>query len=71
VLGNGDVRISYVAAGEPARSPQRVGDECVYVESGSRPSRRCSVRCRPPGDYVILPAPPPLGAQGDERCAQT
>ncbi|ODU05371.1 MAG: homogentisate 1,2-dioxygenase [Pseudonocardia sp. SCN 72-86] len=36
VLGNADVRISYVVAGQP--SPlyrDAVGDECVYVESGS------------------------------------
>ena len=36
MLGNGDVRISYVVAG--ATSPyyrNAIGDECVYVEAGS------------------------------------
>ncbi|MGD9527855.1 homogentisate 1,2-dioxygenase [Pseudonocardia sp.] len=57
VLGNADVRISYVVAGE--ESPlyrNATGDECVYVEEGSAtvetvfgtlPARQ--------GDYVILP----------------
>ncbi|MEU0268866.1 homogentisate 1,2-dioxygenase domain-containing protein [Nocardioides sp. NPDC006303] len=57
VLGNGDVRISYVVAG--AVSPyyrNAIGDECVYVESGSGivetvfgalPYRT--------GDYVVIP----------------
>nr|BFF25200.1 homogentisate 1,2-dioxygenase [Glycomyces mayteni] len=57
VLGNADVRISYAVAG--AASPlyrNAVGDECVYVESGSAtvetvfgalPARR--------GDYVVIP----------------
>ncbi|TNC29678.1 homogentisate 1,2-dioxygenase [Amycolatopsis alkalitolerans] len=57
VLGNGDVRISYVAAGEAsALYRNAVGDECVYVEEGegvvetvfgALPFRQ--------GDYVILP----------------
>jgi homogentisate 1,2-dioxygenase len=57
VLGNGDVRISYVVAGEASPLYRNaVGDECVYVESGSAtvetvfgllPARQ--------GDYVILP----------------
>ena len=35
VLGNGDVRISYVAAGEASPLYRNaLGDECVYVESG-------------------------------------
>src|SRR5512139_3113058 len=35
VLGNADVRISYVAAGEAsALYRNAIGDECVYVESG-------------------------------------
>src|SRR5919112_908001 len=38
VLGNGDVRISYVAAGEASPLYRNaVGDECVYVESGRGP----------------------------------
>jgi homogentisate 1,2-dioxygenase len=57
VLGNDDVRISYVVAA--AASPlyrNAIGDECVYVESGSAtvetvfgplPARA--------GDYVLLP----------------
>ena len=57
VLGNGDVRISYVAAGEASPLYRNaIGDECVYVESGAAtvetvfgalPARQ--------GDYVILP----------------
>jgi homogentisate 1,2-dioxygenase len=57
VLGNGDVRISYVVAGEPSPLYRNaVGDECVYVESGAAtvetvfgalPARQ--------GDYVVLP----------------
>ena len=36
VLGNGDVRISYVAAGETSPLYRNaIGDECVYVESGA------------------------------------
>jgi homogentisate 1,2-dioxygenase len=57
VLGNGDVRISYVVAG--AVSPlyrNGLGDECVYVESGSGAVETMfgslSVR---QGDYVVLP----------------
>jgi homogentisate 1,2-dioxygenase len=57
VLGNDDVRISYVAAG--ATSPlyrNALGDECVFVESGEAlvetvfgalPARQ--------GDYVVIP----------------
>ncbi|KAA9165626.1 homogentisate 1,2-dioxygenase [Amycolatopsis acidicola] len=57
VLGNGDVRISYVAAGEASPLYRNsIGDECVYVESGegtvetvfgALPFRQ--------GDYVLLP----------------
>jgi homogentisate 1,2-dioxygenase len=57
VLGNADVRISYVAAGEAsALYRNAVGDECVYVEAGegtvetvfgALPFRQ--------GDYVMLP----------------
>src|SRR5919107_257751 len=36
VLGNGDVRISYVVAGEASPLYRNaVGDECVYLEAGS------------------------------------
>src|SRR5262245_33149339 len=57
VLGNADVRISYVVAGEPSPLYRNaLGDECVYVESGEAtvetvfgalPARQ--------GDYVLLP----------------
>ncbi|NKQ54632.1 homogentisate 1,2-dioxygenase [Amycolatopsis sp. K13G38] len=57
VLGNGDVRISYVAAGEASPLYRNaIGDECVYIESGegtvetvfgALPFRQ--------GDYVLLP----------------
>jgi homogentisate 1,2-dioxygenase len=57
VLGNDDVRISYVVARE--RSPlyrNAVGDECVYVEAGTATVQTVfgplSVR---EGDYVLLP----------------
>ncbi len=57
VLGNADVRISYVVAG--AASPlyrDAVGDECVYVESGQATVETVfgalSARA---GDYVVLP----------------
>ena len=57
VLGNGDVRISYVVAGESSGLYRNaIGDECVYVEDGRGvvetvfgvvPFRR--------GDYVVVP----------------
>jgi homogentisate 1,2-dioxygenase len=57
ILGNGDVRISYVVAG--AVSPlyrNAIGDECVYVESGTGIVETVfgalSYRT---GDYVLLP----------------
>jgi homogentisate 1,2-dioxygenase len=57
VLGNGDVRISYVVAG--VASPlyrNAVGDECVYVESGTA---LVETQFGPlevgQGDYVVLP----------------
>jgi homogentisate 1,2-dioxygenase len=57
VLGNGDVRISYAVAG--TASPlyrNAVGDECVYVESGSA---TCETQFGPievgTGDYLVLP----------------
>ena len=44
VLGNNDVRIAYVVTGtEPSPYYRNaIGDECVYVESGSGTSRRSS-----------------------------
>jgi homogentisate 1,2-dioxygenase len=57
LLGNADVRLSYVAAG--ASSPlyrNAVGDECVYVESGSATVETTfgPIPART-GDYVLLP----------------
>ena len=57
VLGNDDVRISYVVAG--ATSPlyrNAVGDECVYVESGAATVDTVfGTLTVGAGDYVILP----------------
>ncbi len=57
VLGNGDVRISYAVAG--TASPlyrNAVGDECVYVESGSAlVETQFGPLTVGQGDYVILP----------------
>ena len=57
VLGNGDVRISYVVA--DAVSPyyrNAVGDECVYVESGSGTVETVfGVLSYRSGDYVLVP----------------
>src|SRR6476620_5412212 len=57
VLGNGDVRISYVVAS--ATSPyyrNAVGDECVYVETGSGTVETSfGVLSYRTGDYVIVP----------------
>ena len=57
VLGNGDVRISYVVAG--AMSPlyrNGIGDECCYVERGSaRVETVFGAFEVGQGDYVILP----------------
>jgi homogentisate 1,2-dioxygenase len=59
VLGNGDVRISYVVAarGTPSSYYRNgIGDECVYVESGSGTVETVfgtlSYRS---GDYVLVP----------------
>jgi homogentisate 1,2-dioxygenase len=57
VLGNADVRLSYVVAGETSPLYRNaVGDECVYIESGAATVETVfgnleAVR----GDYVILP----------------
>jgi homogentisate 1,2-dioxygenase len=57
LLANGDVRMSYVAAdhaGELYRNS--VGDECVYVESGTaRLESTYGVLEAGPGDYVVIP----------------
>ncbi|WP_435769099.1 homogentisate 1,2-dioxygenase [Nocardioides sp. SYSU DS0651] len=57
VLGNADVRISYVVCGEPSPLYRNaIGDECVYVESGTATVETVfgdlSVG---QGDYVVLP----------------
>ena len=57
VLGNGDVRISYVAAGEASPLYRNaLGDECVYVEAGEARVETVfgglPVRA---GHYVLLP----------------
>jgi homogentisate 1,2-dioxygenase len=57
VLGNADVRISYVVAGESSPLYRNaLGDECVYVESGSATVETVfGVLDVRQGDYVILP----------------
>src|SRR6478672_8272961 len=58
VLGNNDVRIAYVVTGTDASPIYRnaIGDECVYVESGSGTVETVfgTVAYRA-GDYVIVP----------------
>ena len=57
VLGNADVRISYVAAGAPSELYRNgLGDECVYVESGSAVVETVFGALEAgQGDYVIIP----------------
>jgi len=57
VLGNGDVRISYVVAGEESPLYRNgIGDECIYVEAGAaRVETVFGALEVGPGDYVILP----------------
>ena len=57
VLGNADVRISYVVAGETSPLYRNaVGDECVHVESGSATVETVfGTLAARPGDYVLLP----------------
>ncbi|HET7195222.1 MAG TPA: homogentisate 1,2-dioxygenase domain-containing protein [Nocardioides sp.] len=58
VLGNNDVRISYVVAGAGASPYYRnaIGDECVYVESGSGVVETVfGVLSYRTGDYVVVP----------------
>jgi homogentisate 1,2-dioxygenase len=57
VLGNADVRISYVLADEPSPLYRNaIGDECVYVESGAGTVETVfGVLGVRQGDYVILP----------------
>ncbi|WP_335987657.1 homogentisate 1,2-dioxygenase [Glycomyces sp. MUSA5-2] len=57
VLGNADVRISYVVAGEVSPLYRNaVGDECVYVESGAAAVETVfGVLSARRGDYVVIP----------------
>ncbi len=57
VLGNDDVRISYVVAREPSPLYRNaVGDECVYIESGAAVVETVfGALTAGTGDYVLLP----------------
>jgi len=57
VLGNGDVRISYVVARHASPLYRNaIGDECVYVESGSaRVETVFGDLDAHQGDYILLP----------------
>ena len=58
VLGNNDVRIGYVVTGTEASPLYRnaIGDECVYVESGSGTVETVfGVVPYRTGDYVVIP----------------
>src|SRR4051812_22787728 len=58
VLGNGDVRISYVVVADAVSPYYRnaVGDECVYVEAGTGTVETVfGVLAYRTGDYVIVP----------------
>jgi len=57
VLGNADVRIAYVVAGEASPLYRNAtGDECVYVESGTATVETVfGVLHAVQGDYVLLP----------------
>ncbi|CAM3555425.1 homogentisate 1,2-dioxygenase [Stackebrandtia soli] len=58
VLGNADVRLSYVVATEPSPLYRNAsGDELVYVEAGTaRVETVFGALDVGPGDYVLLPA---------------
>jgi homogentisate 1,2-dioxygenase len=57
VLGNGDVRISYVVAGETSPYYRNaIGDECVYVQQGEGVVETVlGVLPFRTGDYVLIP----------------
>lgn len=57
VLGNGDVRIGYAVCGRPSPYYRNgIGDECVYVESGTAVVETVFGSLEVgDGDYVILP----------------
>jgi homogentisate 1,2-dioxygenase len=58
ILGNGDVRLSYVAANTPSPLYRNVvGDECAYVESGrGRLETVFGAMDVRPGDLVVIPS---------------
>ncbi len=57
VLGNADVRISYVVAANPSPLYRNAtGDECVFIEAGSGTLETVFGHLNfGPGDYLILP----------------
>ncbi|NMD56685.1 MULTISPECIES: homogentisate 1,2-dioxygenase [Tsukamurella] len=57
VLGNTDVRISYVVAGAPSPLYRNaIGDECVYIEEGSGVVETVfGALAFRTGDYVLMP----------------
>jgi homogentisate 1,2-dioxygenase len=57
LLGNGDVRLSYVVAGAPSPWYRNgIGDECVYVERGrARVETVFGAFDVGEGDYVVIP----------------
>ncbi len=57
VLGNADVRISYVVAGKASPIYRNaIGDECVFVEAGTATVETVFGNLEvSPGDYVIIP----------------
>src|SRR5699024_2450624 len=57
VLGNDDVRISYVVAGTPSKLYRNgIGDECVYIESGTaRLETVFGTLDVGRGDYTVIP----------------
>ena len=76
VLGNGDVRISYVVAGEASPLYRNaIGDECVYVESGTATVETVFGDARRPPGRLRAAAPrhrAPLGARAARiRCGST
>ena len=70
VMGNGDVRISYVVADEASPLYRNaIGDECLFVEAGTATVETVFGHLDVgPGDYVIVPRldHPPLAAVGSE-----
>ena len=76
VLGNGDVRISYVAAGEASPLYRNAtGDECVFVEAGQATSWRRLRRAVGAGGATTSSSPagrPTAGSRrATGRCART